>query len=102
MIELLSNKIDEIVALCEKHKVKAISVFGSAAKNSMTANSDIDFLVRFSEDIDVLDYSDNYFSLLEGLEQLTGRSIDLLSVNALRNPVLKAEINSSKIDLYAA
>jgi predicted nucleotidyltransferase len=102
MVELISNRIDEIISLCKKHKVKAISVFGSAARNSMTATSDIDFLVQFSDDIDVLDYADNYFSFLEGLEQITGRKIDLLSVNSLRNPVLKEEINRSKIDLYAA
>ena len=99
---MLSNRIDEIIALCEKHKVKAISVFGSAARNSMTPESDIDFLVQFSEEIDVLDYADNYFSFLQGLEQITGRSIDLLSVNSLRNPVLREEIIRSKIDLYAA
>lgn len=102
MIELLSNRINDIIALCKKHKVIAISVFGSAARNTMTAESDIDFLVHFSEDIDVLDYADNYFAFLEGLEQITGRKIDLLSVNSLRNPVLKEEINRSKIDLYAA
>jgi predicted nucleotidyltransferase len=102
MVEVLFNRIDEIVSLCKKHKVKAISVFGSAARNAMTASSDIDFLVQFSEEIDVLDYADNYFSFLESLEQITGRKIDLLSVNALRNPVLKEEINRSKIDLYAA
>lgn len=102
MIELLSNSMNDIIALCEKHKVKAISVFGSAARNTMTSDSDIDFLVHFSKDIDVLDYADNYFSFLEGLEQITGRKIDLLSVNSLRNPVLKEEINRSKIDLYAA
>ena len=102
MIELLSDRINDIIALCKKHKVIAISVFGSAARNTMTEESDIDFLVHFSEDIDVLDYADNYFAFLEGLEQITGRKIDLLSVNSLRNPVLKEEINRSKIDLYAA
>jgi predicted nucleotidyltransferase len=102
MEELLLNRMNEIINLCKKHQVKAISVFGSAARNSMTPESDIDFLVQFSEEIDVLDYADNYFSFLEGLERITGRSIDLLSVNSLRNPVLKEEINRSKIDLYAA
>lgn len=102
MVELVSNRIDDIINLCKKHEVKTISVFGSAAHNSMTAESDIDFLVQFTENIDLLDYADNYFSFLEGLEQITGRSIDLVSVNSLRNPVLKEEINRSKIDLYAA
>ncbi|MBK6951815.1 MAG: nucleotidyltransferase domain-containing protein [Crocinitomicaceae bacterium] len=102
MVELISNRLNEITILCQKHRVKSISVFGSAARNTMTAESDIDFLVQFSDDIDVLDYADNYFLLLEGLERITGRHIDLVSMNSLRNPVLKEEIIRSKIDLYAA
>jgi len=100
MIEVLSNKMEAIASLCEIHRVKTIAVFGSAAQNTMTAQSDIDFLVQFSEDID--DFADNYFSLLESLELLTGKAIDLVSVNSLRNPVLKEEIEKSKIELYAA
>ena len=94
--------MEAIASLCEIHRVKTIAVFGSAAQNTMTAQSDIDFLVQFSEDIDVLDFADNYFSLLESLELLTGKAIDLVSVNSLRNPVLKEEIEKSKIELYAA
>lgn len=102
MTALLAHKIDEIIALCKQHRVKVISLFGSAVRDEMTPESDLDFLVQFEEGIDVLAYADNYFSLLEGLQQITGRKIDLLSVQALRNPVLKEEINRSKIDLYAA
>lgn len=94
--------MDEIIALCKQHRVKSIALFGSAARDTMTRDSDIDFLVEFEEAIDVLEYADNYFSLLEGLEQLTGKKIDQLSVHSLRNPVLKEEIFRSKIDLYAA
>jgi predicted nucleotidyltransferase len=102
MEKILSDKIDEIKTLCVTHKVKSISVFGSAARNMMTSDSDIDFLVQFSSDINVIDYADNYFSFLEALENITGRKIDLLSVNSLKHPVLLEEINRSKIDLYAA
>mgnify|MGYP006203255319 CR=1 FL=1 len=79
MIEVLSNKLEAIATLCVTHNVKTIAVFGSAARNTMTAESDIDFLVQFSEDIDVLDFADNYFSLLESLELLTGKAIDLVT-----------------------
>jgi predicted nucleotidyltransferase len=102
MVDILANQMDEITALCIKHKVQSFSVFGSAARNSMTTDSDIDFLVQFSEEIDVLDYADNYFDFLEGLKDLTRREIDLVSVRSLRNPVLKEEINKTKVELYAA
>ena len=68
----------------------------------MLANSDVDFLVRFSDEIDVLDYADNYFSLLEELENLLGKKVDLTTNKSLMNPVLIQEIDRSKVDLYAA
>ena len=91
-----------IVTVDKQHNVKAISLFGSAAKNTMHESSDIDFLVRFSDDIDVLEYADNYFSLLDQLEQILERKVDLVSSRSLKNPILREEIYQSKVDLYAA
>ena len=102
MIRLIEDKINDIIVLCKEHNVTSIALFGSAAKESMNENSDIDFLVQFSENIDVLDYADNYFSLLEKLEALLGKKIDLVSKRSLRNPVLIEDIDRSKVDLYAA
>ncbi len=68
----------------------------------MIENSDIDFLVQFSDKIEVLDYADNYFSFLEKLENLMGKKNDLVSKKSLKNPILIEEIDRSKIDLYAA
>ena len=102
MIQLLKNRVNEVIALCQKHHVDSIAVFGSAARNEMDENSDVDFLVLFSDDLNVLDYADNYFSLCEGLELITGKPIDLISVKSINNPVLLEEINRSKIELYAA
>jgi predicted nucleotidyltransferase len=102
MYKLVTEKLEEIINLCKNHRVESISLFGSAARETMHYESDIDFLVHFSEEIDVLDYADNYFSLLEGLEILFGKEIDLVSVKSLKNPVLIQEIESTKVNLYAA
>jgi predicted nucleotidyltransferase len=102
MHPLIENSIAEISRLCKIHNVRSLSLFGSAAKGSMNKDSDLDFLVEFSKDLDVLDYADNYFDFVEALEELTGRKIDLLSIKSLKNPVLKQEIYNTKIDLYAA
>lgn len=102
MSDLIQNKIDEIISACKEHHVETISVFGSAAKNAMHEDSDIDLLVEFSEDIDVLEYADNYFSLLDQLQDILNRKVDLISARSLKNPVLKEEIYQSKVDLYAA
>ena len=102
MVKFVADKLNEIVALCKLHQVEFIALFGSAAKNSMHENSDLDFLIRFSDKINVLDYAENYFTFLEKMEALLGRKIDLVSQKSLKNPVLIDEIYRSKIDLYAA
>lgn len=81
------------------HSVTSIAFVGSAANNTMNENSNIDFLVQFADDIEVLDYADNYFSLFE---KLMGKRIDLVSKKSLKNPILIEEIDRSKQDLYAA
>jgi predicted nucleotidyltransferase len=102
MIDLIQNKLSDIIAACKKHHVESIALFGSAAKNAMHKDSDIDLLVEFSEDIDVLDYADNYFSLLDQLQEILNRKVDLVSSRSIKNPVLKEEVYQSKVDLYAA
>lgn len=102
MVKLIEDHLNEIIALCKSHSVKSIALFGSAAKESMHENSDLDFLVQFSDEIDVLEYADNYFSFLEKLEKLMGKKIDLVSKKSLKNPILIEEIDRSKVDLYAA
>jgi|SRR5690554_2753551 len=100
MIELVQNKLDEIIAACKQHHVEAISLFGSAAKNAMHEDSDIDLLVEFSDDIDVLEYANNYFSLLDQLQEILQRKVDLVSSKSLKNPILKEEVYNSKMDLH--
>lgn len=102
MVDLVKNNLDDIIAICKSHSVKSLSIFGSASKDTMHKDSDIDFLVEFSSDIEVLDYADNYFSLLDGLLNILNTKIDLVSVKSIKNPVLKKEIYRSKVDLYAA
>lgn len=60
MIQLIQNKLVEIIAACKEHHVDSVSLFGSVAKNSMHEDSDIDLLVEFSDDIDVLEYADKH------------------------------------------
>ncbi len=84
------------------HGVSTIALFGSVAKETMNEESDIDFLVQFSDDLYLLDYADNYFSLLENLHALLGSKIDLVTEKSLKNPLFIEEIKKTKVELYAA
>jgi len=99
---LIQNNLDEMIAACKEHHVQTISLFGSAVKKSLREDSDIDLLVEFSDDIDVLDYADNYFSLLDRLQGILNRKVDLVSSKSLKNPILKEDVYRSKVELYAA
>lgn len=102
MTKLIEDRIQDLIDLCKAHQVASFALFGSAAKDAMHEDSDLDFLVEFSEQIDVLEYADNYFSFLEKLENLTGKKVDLVSQKSLKNPILIEEIERSKVELYAA
>lgn len=96
IIEL--NK-QNIIDICQKHKVKTLAVFGSVLTDRFCDDSDIDFVVDFT-DVDESDYADNYLEMQEALKNLLGREIDLLENKAIRNSILLQTINDSKQVIY--
>ena len=92
----------EIEALCRRFAVNRLELFGSAAAaSSWRPDSDLDLLVEF-RDPDSAGYADRYFGLLEALEQLFGRPIDLVVDAAIKNPYFRQSVARSKALLYAA
>lgn len=85
MNPLVSDRRDQIVALCERHSVRRLAVFGSAVRDDFDLDSDVDFLVEF-QPMDPHPHADAYFGLLADLESLLGRPVDLVESAALRNP----------------
>jgi predicted nucleotidyltransferase len=85
--------------LCEQHKVNKLFAFGSVLTNRFNDESDIDMVVDF-KDVDLINYVDNYFSLRDALSIALGREIDLLEDKAIRNPVLRRNIDNSKQLIY--
>jgi predicted nucleotidyltransferase len=100
-MSLLDKHKENIDALCVKHKVLRLYVFGSFLTERFTDQSDIDFLVQF-ENIDLSRYADNYYDLKFGLQQLLQHTIDLVEEQAIRNPYFKQSISAHQQLLYAA
>ena len=99
IMHFLSDYIQSIKALCEKYKVKRLFAFGSVLTNRFTDKSDIDLVVDF-EEIPLEDYADNYFDLKDALSALFKRKIDLLEDKAIRNPILRKNIDQYKQLIY--
>ena len=85
---------DEVLALLRTHKpvlerrfgVVDLALFGSFARDSATAGSDIDILIRFDGPADWR----RYFGAQFYIEDLFGRSVDLVTDKALRTELRPA------------
>jgi predicted nucleotidyltransferase len=102
MMPEITQRQAELKALCRRFAVNRLEIFGSAVSGGFQAlHSDLDFLVEFQER-DSPGYADRYFGLLESLEQLFGRPVDLIVDSAVRNPYFRESFTQSKTLLYAA
>ena len=98
-MNIMDGKQDAIARLCALHNVRSLAMFGSAARNELKADSDIDLMVDIAS-ADPFEYTDHYFNLLEQLQHLFKRPIDLLESRAVRNPYLQQEIDRTKVIIY--
>lgn len=102
MNSLIEEKRRELELICRCHKVQRIELFGSATGPAFDpANSDLDFLVTF-KDLDPDSYADTYFGLLEDLEGLFQRPVDLVVASSIRNPYFRQAVESTRTLVYAA
>ena|SRR5271163_4276046 len=102
MIELIEKHRAELAALCCRHRVKTLELFGSAADGAFDpARSDLDFLVDF-QPVEEGQIAPDYFGLLHALEDLFPCKIDLVMERAIRNPYFRRSVNGSRRMIYAA
>ena len=101
MVTVVSQR-EEVLRLLRPHKltvrerfgVTKMSIFGSVARGDAGSTSDIDVLVQF----DGPATSAKFFGLQFWLEDLTGRTIDLVTDKALR-PELRPYVERDRIDV---
>ena len=102
MHQLVTDNLEPLRSLCAAHGVRRLELFGSATREDFDlARSDLDFLVEFN-DASPVAHADVYFGLLEALERLFGRSVDLVERKAVRNPYFLDAIERAKVVVYAA
>lgn len=100
-MRLIKRNIAQIAALCEKHRVSQLFVFGSILTDKFNKDSDVDFTVIFDRNnLPVLVYGENYFDFKFALEDLLKRPVDLVEYNAIKNPYFKEELDETKQLIY--
>jgi len=103
MIPLVESRRSETAELCRRRRVRRLEVFGSAtgAGEGFDANgSDLDFLVEFLP-LERGQRAEAYFGLLEDLQGLFGRAVDLVMARAIRNRYFLEAIQAHREVLYA-
>lgn len=88
-----------LAAICRRYEVRELSLFGSAARGEMQAESDIDIMVEFQPGagIGVVKFE----SLAEELEKLMGKKVDLVTRRGLKPWVLPNVVKDARV-IYAA
>ena len=104
MLPLLAAKKADIAALCRKHHVRRLDVFGSAARGDFDPiRSDIDFLVEFDRSAPEAMTLHSFLGLKDSLEALLGRQVDLVdrqAVETSRNFIRRRSILSGVEPIY--
>ena len=102
MHPFVQEKLPQIVALCRRYHVRRLDLFGSATGDRFDpGRSDVDFVLEYLPEAKEF-YPDVYFGLKEDLEALLGRHVDLVMINAVRNPYFREELEETRVQLYAA
>ena len=90
--------IDKIREYCKRQPIRRLSVFGSALRDELTPESDIDLLVEYLPDAPV-----GYFAMarhMRELSEIVGRPVDLCTRNGLKY-YIRHEVDASARLIYA-
>ena len=97
---VISERAADLERLCRRYRVRRLALFGSAATGrGLTEASDLDFLVEF-EPLPPGVYANTYFGLLEALQQLFDRRVDLVVESAIKNPYFLEAVEATRTPLY--
>lgn len=94
--------IDEqaLAELCRRHRIRELSLFGSAVRDDFGPDSDVDLLLVFEDDHHP--GIDEYLAMQDDFKALFNREVDLVNLKYLRNPFLRKEVLSTRKVVHAA
>ena len=96
----ISLNFDDVIRLCKKYHIIELSIFGSSIRDDFTKDSDVDFLVSFDHNsiitlFDIMELENEFSKLLN-------KEVDIVEKEALRNPIRRNKILSTREIIYAA
>lgn len=90
----IPHPLDRIKAFKEKWMVEEFSLFGSVLREDFGPDSDVDVLVTINEEArwSLFEWVD----MIEDLQEIFGRKVDLVEEPAIKNPFRREEILSTR------
>ncbi|MFV0566095.1 MAG: nucleotidyltransferase family protein [Flavobacteriaceae bacterium] len=96
----IQYRMAEFLSLCKTHNVKNLYAFGSSVTNQFDEDSsDIDLLIEIDAD-DPIERGESLISIWDKFEQFFQRKVDLLTDNSIKNPILRKNIDATKVLIY--
>lgn len=87
-----------IEAFCRRWRVRELALFGSAVRNELTPESDLDVLISFDEAAPWSLW--DLIAMQDELSAAFGRRVDLVEREGLRNPFRRERILSTRKVIY--
>jgi predicted nucleotidyltransferase len=100
-LQLGNAQVDSriLAEMCRRYHVKELALFGSAVRDEMGPDSDIDILVEFEPGVRV--GLIKFESFVDELESLSGRRIDLVTKRGLKPWVRPGVLKDARV-IYAS
>jgi len=97
MHQLIASKQKEIAAICRRHSVERLELFGSAARGTDfdPLRSDIDFLVEYEPPL-LPRFLERRMQLQDDLQEVMNRKVDLVRKGTIGNPYLQETIDEDR------
>ncbi len=100
MEDSIKANLVEFTTLCKLYNVNKLYAFGSAVTDQFDeVSSDIDLLIEIEES-DPLEKGEKLLAIWNELENFFQKKVDLLTDSSLKNPVLRKNIEATKILIY--
>jgi len=102
MDPIVKDQAALLAGICHQRQVVQLALFGSAATGRFDPQrSDLDFVVQFAS-MSPHEHADAFFGLIDDLQRLFQRPIDLVEWNIIQNPYFKQSVENTQIMLYEA
>lgn len=96
----VARHLDALPDICRRHHVTRLDLFGSAVRDDFDpARSDVDVIVVLERGPNI-DSFQRYFALVEDLERLFDRQVDVVEDGSIKNPYIIPRVEEDRLQVF--